>query len=74
MVAPSGALTAVPFHLLVTEKPRHGPAGQVTPEEHAARYRDAAWLIKRQAVSVLPSVASLPPLRSPPARTTARSR
>jgi Tfp pilus assembly protein PilF len=29
-----------------------------------ARYRDAAWLIKRQAVSVLPSVASLKALRA----------
>jgi CHAT domain-containing protein/Tfp pilus assembly protein PilF len=57
MVAPSGALTALPFHLLVTEKP---PAA--IPETLEG-YRDAAWLLKRQAVSVLPSVASLKALR-----------
>ena len=58
LVAPSGALTALPFHLLVTEKP---PAA--IPDSFAG-YRDAAWLIKRQAVSVLPSVASLKALRA----------
>ena len=58
LVAPSGALTALPFHLLVTERP---PAA--IPETFAG-YRDAAWLIKRQAVSVLPSVASLKALRA----------
>lgn len=57
LVAPSGALTALPFHLLVTEKP---PAA--IPETLTG-YRDAAWLLKRQAVSVLPSVASLKSLR-----------
>jgi len=57
LVAPSGALTALPFHLLVTEKP---PAA--IPETLAG-YRDAAWLLKRQAVSILPSVASLKALR-----------
>ena len=41
----------------MTEK----PAAPV-PKQLAA-YRDAAWLIKRQAVSVLPSVASLKTLR-----------
>jgi CHAT domain-containing protein/Tfp pilus assembly protein PilF len=58
LVAPVGALTALPFHLLVTEKP---PAA--IPETFAG-YREAAWLIKRQAVSVLPSVASLKSLRA----------
>ena len=57
LVAPSGALTALPFHLLVTEKP---PAA--IPETFAD-HRDAAWPVKRQAVSVLPSVASLKALR-----------
>jgi CHAT domain-containing protein/Tfp pilus assembly protein PilF len=57
LVAPSGALTALPFHLLVTEKP---PAA--IPETMAG-YRDAAWLLRRQAVSVLPSVSSLKVLR-----------
>ncbi len=57
LVAPSGALTALPFHLLVTEKP-----AAAIPETFSG-YRDAAWLLKRQAVSVLPSVASLKALR-----------
>jgi CHAT domain-containing protein len=58
LVVPSGALTALPFHLLVTEKP-----AAAIPEKIEG-YRDAAWLLKRQAVSVLPSVASLKALRS----------
>jgi CHAT domain-containing protein len=61
-VVPSGALTALPFHLLVTEEPP--PAnGTMGP------YRDAAWLLRRHAVTVLPSVASLQALR-PAASTT----
>jgi CHAT domain-containing protein/Tfp pilus assembly protein PilF len=58
LVVPSGALTALPFHLLVTEKP---PAA--IPETFDG-YREAAWLLKRQAVSILPSVASLKALRT----------
>jgi CHAT domain-containing protein/Tfp pilus assembly protein PilF len=58
LVAPSGALTALPFHLLVTDKP-----DQAIPEKLDG-YRKAAWLLRRQAVSVLPSVASLKSLRS----------
>jgi CHAT domain-containing protein/tetratricopeptide (TPR) repeat protein len=59
LVVPTASLTALPFHLLLTEKPAR-PAQK--PEDLAA-YRDAQWLIKRQAVSVLPSVASLKALR-----------
>ena len=44
---PSGALSALPFHLLVTETPQ--AAIPDTPEG----YRSAAWLLRRQAVSVL---------------------
>ena len=58
LIVPTGALTALPFHLLVTEKP---PAA--IPEKLEG-YRDAAWLLKRHAVSVLPSVASLKTLRT----------
>jgi CHAT domain-containing protein len=61
-VVPSGALTALPFHLLVTEKPAAGVPGVATLHDFAV-YRDAAWLLKRHAVSVLPSVASLRALR-----------
>ncbi len=57
LVVPSGSLTALPFHLLVTSKP-----AAAVPDTFAG-YRDAAWLLKRQAVSVLPSVASLKTLR-----------
>lgn len=58
-VVPSGALTSLPFHLLVTER----PATPADPNAQPA-YRDAAWLFRRQAVTVLPSVASLKALRS----------
>ncbi len=62
IVVPSGALTALPFHLLVTEKPVVAEP-QVNAPRDLAAYRDAAWLLKRHAVSVLPSVASLKALR-----------
>jgi CHAT domain-containing protein len=58
LVVPSAALTALPFHLLVTEKP------QAAIPDRLEGYRDAAWLLKRQAVSVLPSVISLNSLRA----------
>jgi CHAT domain-containing protein len=65
-VVPFGPLTALPFHLLVTEAP---PIDKPSVQdkfsaEAAAPYRDAAWLVKRQAVSVMPSVASLKALRA----------
>jgi CHAT domain-containing protein len=59
VVVPSEALTSLPFHLLLTAP----PAQPVMRAKDMARYADAAWLIKRQAVSVLPSVASLRALR-----------
>jgi CHAT domain-containing protein/Tfp pilus assembly protein PilF len=57
LVVPAGALTALPFHLLVMEKP-----AAAIPDTIEG-YRDAAWLIRRHAVSMLPSVASLKALR-----------
>ena len=57
IVVPSGALTALPFHLLLTEMPA------AVPPRDIAAYREAAWLLRRHAVSVLPSVASLKALR-----------
>ena len=57
LVVPSGALTALPFHLLVTEKP------VAAIPEKLEGYRDAAWLLRRHAVSVLPSVSSVQALR-----------
>jgi CHAT domain-containing protein/Flp pilus assembly protein TadD len=65
LVVPAGALSALPFHLLVTENPP-APIPSVTDKftaATAASYRNAAWLIKRQAVTVLPSIASLKVLR-----------
>jgi CHAT domain-containing protein/Tfp pilus assembly protein PilF len=59
IVVPSGALTSLPFHLLVMAK----PATAVPQLEDIAAYREAAWLLKRQAVSVLPAVSSLRALR-----------
>ncbi len=66
LVVSSGALTALPFHLLVTEQPTKASLklNGAAPEQDPASYREAAWLIKRQAVAVLPSVASLRALRS----------
>jgi CHAT domain-containing protein/tetratricopeptide (TPR) repeat protein len=57
LLVPSGALTALPFHLLVTEKP------VAAIPEKLEGYRDAAWLLRRHAVAVLPSVSSLKALR-----------
>jgi CHAT domain-containing protein/Tfp pilus assembly protein PilF len=59
LVVPSGPLTALPFHLLVTEK----PAVAQPDVKDIVAYRDAAWLLKSHAVTVLPSVASLKALR-----------
>jgi len=59
LIVASGPLTALPFHLLVIAKPAESAQGT----DAFARYRDVTWLIKRQAVSVLPSVASLKALR-----------
>src|SRR6202171_5543323 len=57
LVAPAGALTALPFHLLVTERP-----AAAIPDKFDG-YRDAAWLLKRQAVAGVASVSSLQGLR-----------
>jgi hypothetical protein len=50
---PSGALTALSLHRLVTEEP------VAAIPERLEGYRDAAWLLRRHGVSALPSVASL---------------
>jgi CHAT domain-containing protein/tetratricopeptide (TPR) repeat protein len=61
LIVPSGPLTALPFHLLVTDKPAVAvPQMQIND---MAAYRDAAWLVKRHAATVLPSVASVKALR-----------
>ena len=58
LIVSLGALTALPFHLLVTDKP-----AAATPSNIGA-YREANWLLKRQNATVLPSVASLKALRA----------
>jgi CHAT domain-containing protein/Tfp pilus assembly protein PilF len=65
LVVPSGPLTALPFYLLVTQKPA------AAASESPSRYREAAWLLKRHAMSVLPSVASLKALRQYAKKSTA---
>jgi tetratricopeptide (TPR) repeat protein/CHAT domain-containing protein len=58
LIVPSGALTQLPFQVLVTAAPR-------TPlPEAPAEYRDAAWLGARQPIAVLPAVSSLKALRA----------
>jgi len=52
----SGALTSIPFHVLISEKPK-----QRLPNYEG--YRRAAWLVKRHAMTTLPSVSSLKSLR-----------
>jgi CHAT domain-containing protein/tetratricopeptide (TPR) repeat protein len=54
----SGALTSLPFQVLVTA-PAKAPIGFKYED-----YRDVAWLAQEQAITVLPSVASLKALRS----------
>ena len=54
LVVPSGPLTQLPFQVLVTGKPE---------DAEKAAYANAAWLIRRHAIAVLPSVASLKELR-----------
>jgi CHAT domain-containing protein/Tfp pilus assembly protein PilF len=62
LIVASGALTALPFHLLVVEEPAIATPPIASVRDFAA-YRDPAWLIKKHAVTILPSVASLNALR-----------
>ena len=57
IIVPSGPLTSLPFHVLVTAKP--SPSG-------LADYRTPAWLALKQPITVLPSVGSLQALRKLP--------
>jgi CHAT domain-containing protein/tetratricopeptide (TPR) repeat protein len=51
LVVPSGALTQLPFQVLVTKPPAN------------ADFKSAAWLARDHAISVLPAVSSLNALR-----------
>ena len=51
LIVPSGSLTQLPFQVLITKQP--------TSSDH----REAAWLARENAITVLPTVASLKALR-----------
>jgi len=57
LMVPTGALTSLPMQVLVTDAP---PAAGTAGE----RLKAASWLVRRHALSVLPSVASLRSLRT----------
>lgn len=57
LLVPSGALTTLPFHVLVTQAPL-----EAIPSDRST-YGVVPWFGKRYASSVLPSVASLGALR-----------
>lgn len=57
ILAAAGPLTQLPLHVLVTEK----PVFSSIPQDD---FRQAAWLGKRQPITVLPSIANLPALRN----------
>jgi CHAT domain-containing protein len=56
LILPSGALTQLPFQVLVTEKPEGAASGDDA-------FRRVAWLVRKHALTVLPSVSSLKALR-----------
>jgi CHAT domain-containing protein/tetratricopeptide (TPR) repeat protein len=58
LVVPSGPLMALPLHVLVTEPPAAAFPAQ------GAEYGDAAWLARRNPITVLPSVGSLRAVRA----------
>jgi CHAT domain-containing protein len=56
LVVPSGPLTQLPFHVLVTTKPE-----KAKPDP--ADYHEIAWFARSHAITVLPAVSSLKALR-----------
>lgn len=59
LVVPSGPLTRLPLHVLVTEAPPPD-----VDRDAAVDYRSAHWLGRRQPITIVPSVAALQALRS----------
>jgi CHAT domain-containing protein/Tfp pilus assembly protein PilF len=55
LVVSSGALTSLPLHLLVTSP----PTGSKPSWRSFAGYRSAAWLMRKYALTSLPSVSGL---------------
>lgn len=66
LIVPVGALTSLPFNVLVTD-----PPAQAVPPVMTG-YQDVAWLVKRHAIAILPSVSSLRALRVFASKQTAR--
>jgi len=60
IVVPSGPLTSLPFHVLVTDVP------PVPDLQSPVAYHAAAWLALKLPITVLPSVGSLQALRKLP--------
>ena len=58
LIVPSGALTALPFQVLVT-----APVATDRSLQVPAGYGSAAWIINDHAITVLPTAASLKSLR-----------
>jgi CHAT domain-containing protein len=56
LIVPSGALTQLPFQVLISDKPDSVLSG-------TEALRRAAWLVRSHALTVLPSVSSLKALR-----------
>ena len=56
LIVPSGPLTQLPFHVLVSEEPDPTARG-------ADAFRRAGWLARSNSITVLPSVSSLKALR-----------
>lgn len=69
LVVPCGPLTSLPFHVLVTEPPA---IPKPSLKELTTAYKDAKWLARRHAISVLPSVPSLKNLRLLPRQVESR--
>jgi CHAT domain-containing protein len=59
-LVPTGPLSNLPFHVLVTERAQQEPPIPASLED----YRSLAWLWRRHALTVLPSVGSLKALRA----------
>jgi CHAT domain-containing protein/Tfp pilus assembly protein PilF len=57
LIVPQGALTQLPFQVLVTEPPT------TKLPKAGADFREVAWLARKHAMTVLPAVSSLKALR-----------
>lgn len=57
LIVPSGPLTQLPFQVLVTHPPKAALPSSL------AGYRDASWLVRKHAITMLPAPSSLKALR-----------